>query len=513
MREDRPRRVVPKWRSSAITAGMPEARATRSGVRPDLAVELAAAQSAFERQQVTPIASELMFLANEAGHTELAIIAANKILESSPTIKSQRLLEFAQRVVDGEGPASSASGNFVQEARKLLAIDYRNPVLLIDVARELTVHHHERSAERYIRAAIALAPQSRFVVRSAARFYLHVGEHERAHSVLLRSPLVHHDPWVQASEIAVATVRGRNSVLARKSLRAFSESKGSPIHHAELISAVATVELNSGAEKSAKKLFQRSLSSPNDNSLAQAEWAAQRLNLVVDSQALLAPMSFEAHSKNAYRRLLLEDAIRYGLEWAADEPFAARPAESLGHFYCVVGDYAKAHEQFARILRFDESERFGQQLNLLFTRIHLGDTDEAFQSLMKLSAHPQAITHTAHLAANLGALAYVTGDHLIGREYYNRAIQIARAKQEPFTEAIARAYYARAARDSFDPLAESIKSEMLAAVKMLPSAGALYIMSGLETGSRRAAIDSIASKRVATRQWTWDQVANVLKIF
>jgi len=485
----------------------------RTGVKPDLAVDLLAAQTEFNRQQIIPIASELMFLAGEAGNIELAKFAANKILASGPSIKGKRLLEFAQRIVDGAEPASLPHGNFVKEARKLLAIDYRNPILLVDVARELTAHRQERSAERYIRAAIALAPQSRFVVRAVARYYLHLGEHERAHDVLLKSPLIHHDPWVQASEIAVATVRGRTSALTRKSLRAFTENKVSPIHHTELISAVATVELNSGAEKNAKKLFQRSLLAPNDNSLAQAEWAAQRLNLVVDSQALRTPMSFEAHSNNAYRRLQLDEAIRYGLEWAADEPFAARPAESLGHFYCVVGDYAKAHEQLKRNLRLDESARLGQQLNLLFTRIHLGDTEEALQGLIKLSTHPQAVNYTAHLAADFGALAYVTGDHSIGREYYNRAIQIARTKQEPFTEALARAYFARAARASGDPSAESIKCEMLASVKLLPSAGALYIMGSLETGAGRAAIDNLASKRVATKKWTWDQVTNTLKIF
>ncbi len=513
MREERPRRVVPKWRPSAVTAGMPEARSTRAGAAPDLSRQLAAAQSEFDQHGGVPVASELMFLAHDAGASDVAKRAAGKILEHAGSIKSRQLLEFAERVVSGVEPASIRSSNFVRAARQLLAVNYRNPVLLVDIALELTSQRQEKAAERYIRAAVGLAPQSRFVVRSAARYYLHIQEHQRAHDILLRSPLLQRDPWVQASEIAIATVRGRTSALAKRSLRFFLDTKTAPIQHAELMSAVATVELISGAEKNAKKLFQRSLQAPNDNSLAQAEWAANRLGLVVDDRALLTPMSFEALSNNAYRKLQLDDAIRYALDWATDEPFASRPAEALGHYYCEVGDYANAHAQFQKFMRLDDSNRLGQELNLVFTRIQLGEVDEAYQDLIRLSRNPHSKNYVAHFAADVGALAYATGDFAVGREYYRRAIQIAKNKSEPITEALARAYFARAAKNSSDPNSDAIRNEMMAAVEKLPSPGALYIMRGLETSDQQAAIDRIAQKRVATRKWAWDQVTNTLKIF
>jgi tetratricopeptide (TPR) repeat protein len=164
-------------------------------------------------------------------------------------------------------------------------------------------------------------------------------------------------------------------------------------------------------------------------------------------------------------------------------------------------------------MRLDDSNRVGQELNLLFTKIEIGELDDAYEELLRLIRHPQARTYTAHLSADVGALAYATGDFAIGREYYQRAIQIAKGKSEPTTEALARAYFARAANQSGDPNAENIKSEMLAAVEKLPSPGALYIMRGLATGDQRLAIEQLAAKRVATRKWAWDQVTNTLTIF
>src|SRR5690606_37765932 len=111
--------------------------------------------------------------------------------------------------------------------------------LLMDVARELTATHHDAAALRYVRAAVAMAPTSRFVVRAAARYYLHIGEYDVAHDILRRTPLLSSDRWIQASEIAVATVRGRTSSLVKRTIRNLSQSKVIESDSSELASAVA----------------------------------------------------------------------------------------------------------------------------------------------------------------------------------------------------------------------------------------------------------------------------------
>jgi len=453
-----------------------------------------------------------MFLAKQAGNDAVAKEAAALIVRNAERIGATRLVATVKRILgqSGDGLVGPAE-NFVREARKLLAIDFRNPILLVDVARELTAKGHHGSALRYVNAAVALAPNSRFVVRAVARYFLHVGDHERAHEVLKRSALVASDPWVQASEIAVATLRGRASSQLKQATQRLSNAQVIGTHMSELASAVATVELQAGAEKRAKQLFKKAITHPTDNSLAQVEWAATRLNLVVDEIALRTPLSFEANSNNAYRKLMIGDAVEFAKKWSADEPFAARPLDTMCYLYSLQGRFEEAYKSAQEAIRIDGTDLVGLQMNLLFTRIQIGEVDQAHEDIIRLARRPEAKQYTTHLLANAGALAYATGDFPIGRAFYQRAIQAARARSNAPEEALARAFFAKNATVYGDPAAVSIVNDASTAVARLPSPGATYVLRNLVDAEVRKQLELAADRRVAKRQWEWDAATNTLK--
>ncbi len=496
-----------------LTAQTAEAWAKPPKATPNFDIEVAAKQAEFRTVPSVPVASELMFLAAQAGNHDAARIAAQVIVQSAPMIGSTRLVEMAKRVLSApdaytvEAPAI----DFVRQARRVLAIDFRNPVLLMDVARELTARSQERSALKYVRSALALAPNSRFIVRAATRFYLHIGEHEIAHDILKRSRLLQYDSWVQASEIAVATVRGKNSTLSKSVIRSVSNLKEVAPHLSELVSAIATVELQSGSNKSAKRLFQLALAHPNDNSLAQAEWAANRLKLVVDEVALRTPLSFEANSNNAYRRLLMPEAISFAEQWAKDEPFASRPFDSLCFLFSLEGRYKEARDAAERAIAVDGDDNLPLQMNLLFAHVQNGEVDTAYADLIRLTRHQDAKKHAPHMLANAGALAYATGDIALGRDFYERAVLAARKSGDSHTEALARAFFARAATQHADQNVQAIVAEAAQSVERLPNPGAIHVMRALVDESKRKALELTASTRVAKRRWEWDAATNTLR--
>lgn len=510
--EQRPRRVVPRWRSSLLTAQTAEAKVAPPKTRPNFDVEVSAKQAEFMATPSVPIASEMMFLANQTGDQLAARRAAQVIVDAASTIGSVSLVAAAKRVLGASDVTTleNPTTDFVREARKILTIDYRNPILLMDIARALTAKGHEQSAKRYVRAAVSLAPNSRFIVRAAARYYLHVGKNDIAHDILKKSPLLQHDSWIQASEIAVATVIGRTSVLPKSLIRATTNLKSVPPHLSELASAVATNEFLSGSTKTAKKLFQMALIHPNDNSLAQAEWAARKLNLVVDEVALRTPLSFEANSNNAYRRLLLPEAIDFARQWADDEPFASRPYDALCYFYCLEGSDDKAKVAAEKAFAANGGNSLPLQMNLLFVNIQSGSLDLAYTDLLKLSRHQDAKKHAPHLLANAGALAYAVGESVLAKDYYQRAIAAARRAGEPGTEALARAFFARAAAQYGDPSAQEIILESTAAAERMGHPGAIYVVRSLVNSERRKALELAAAKRVAKRRWEWDAATNTL---
>lgn len=514
--DNRPRRVIPRWRPSWVTATTVEAKSQKL---PEHAGELKSSaidEIKIKRRELSvsktvPVAAELMFLAASSGNEEAAQEAARLILANEQNIGSGELIKTAKKVLDGRGHSSGvfAAKDFVRRARALLSIDYNNPVIHTDIALALTSLQQNDAALKYIRMAQNLAPQSRFVTRAVTRYFLHIGDHEAAHQILKRSPLLKEDPWIKASEIAVATLRGRTSVHLKQVLRDFD--MGSSVQCTELYSAAGTVELMSGVRKKAKLLFNSSLKAPNDNSVAQAEWAASRLNLVVDENALNVPRSFEANSHNAYRRQEISEAIDYAKQWADDEPFASRPLDALCYFLSLDERYDEARE-YASSLASRARDDVYPALNLLFTRILTGDLDAALEDFFILGKHAEIKSAAPHYLANGGALAYALNDFEKGREFYVAAIKAAKMKGEPHSEALARAYFARMAKRAGDPQADSIIKESVEAVPRLPSAGAIYVMHGLASESKKKELDKIASKRVAKPEWRWDAITNTLKL-
>lgn len=512
--ESKPRNLVPRWRSSSMTASTNEANFGTSKGRIDYAADLKHIDAEFVITPSVPIASELMFLANEAGDSNLKVKAASFLLKQSASISSTSLLEFAKNIAGGMPtplPLPEKSGQtFLKEARRLLALEYRNPILLVDVARELTSSGHHKNALRYIRAAIAMAPESRFVVRSSARYFLHIGEYDQAHDVLRRAPNIKTDPWIQASELAVASLRHKPSMLTKQTFRSLLEAKHIGPEKAELASAVATMELNSGSSKNAKQLFNKALVNPNDNSLAQAEWAAEKLKLVVDEKALRTPFSFEANSSNAYRRLEIKEAIAYAKQWTQDEPFASRPFDSLSYFYSLEDDFENALQSAEKAIRIEADEKMTLQLNRLFAKIQLGQIDDAYPELIRLTKHSDAKSHAVHLCADYGALAYASDDLDQGRLFYERAIELARKRNDPQSEGQALAFFARAAIAHKDPNAVEILERANNRVSKLPSQGAIYVVSHLVNEEKRKALVATATARVKKRVWSWDAASNTL---
>jgi tetratricopeptide (TPR) repeat protein len=509
--DDKPRRVVPRWRPSWLTATTPEAKSGSPGVKADFSLELKQAAAELAAKPIVPVASEAMFVGLASGDTAIAQAAA-RLIAASGIPDGSVLRSEALRVLSGaRGQPLTDPRTVIKHGRQLLRIDYRNPVLLTDIALALTSLGHEGAAERYIKAALALAPNSRFVLRSASRFFLHTGDDQRAHDILKAAPRVKADPWLQASEIAVATVRGRPSMLKKSTLRDLIDATTIDLQRTELASAVATVELLSGETKRAKKLFQKSIEHPNDNSLAQAEWAAQRLKLVVDEQALSTPLSFEAKSNFAFRQLNLDEAISQAVLWSQDEPFASRPHDFLAFLYCLSERFTEAECAALRAEELEDRDVIAHQLNVVFARIQQRQLDGIAEELNRLASHGDARNHVPHLLANMGAYFYEQGDFLSGRDAYRKAIGAARARSDRRLEALGYAYFARAAIRNGDEIAALLVKEATAVVERVADPGAIVIMRNIVEAPDRLKLDRAATTIVKKRTWSWDPSTNTLR--
>ena len=272
-------------------------------------------------------------------------------------------------------------------------------------------------------AAVQLAPDNRFVLRSAGRLWVHLGDPEKAHEIVARSRRTLHDPWLLAAEIALGSIvnRGRRNVKAAR--RLLGGGRFGPVHTSELASALATLELHAGSIKKAKTLFGRSLQEPTENSIAQAVWAGRQSKRIhVKGSFDEHANAFEAESWSCYMAGQWEEATVNALRWFGDQPFSRRPP-GHGSFVTAVAlqDYTKSR-WFAEIGLRANPDDFTLLNNLAFACLNLGQVSEAKQALDRIARRvDMSARQSIVLTATRGLYAFRTGQLEQGRLLYRSA--------------------------------------------------------------------------------------------
>lgn len=452
---DPDRRIIPRWRSSRTTAELGElARVEQSQL------EVTVPDDDFRRlleewrvHQSPSFAADLVGSAFLLGRWEEARDAAELILSDENSSKSVPLRRVAQAVLEPDQRTVSHP-TMVARAERIRLVAHlkervrtapRDALAWVDLARQYTILGQSRPAEDALAIALNIAPQDRFVVRSAVRFLIHQHDAERAHHLLKRTPRTIHDPWLLASEIAAASVAERRSQFLRRARSMLDSQKIAPHHKTELAGALGTVELAEGDRRRARQLFERSLVSPNDNSLAQVSWASRQNigPLTVPRDELRLPLTFEARAWEFLREAEWTSAIDASEEWLLDEPYSRRPAR-LGSFLAsvILEQYERA-ESFANF-GLDSNARDPTLLNnLAFSRASRGAVQEARQAYDRIRTGDLSPEEKVSYVATGGLLAYRSGRTAEGRELYAAAVASARGEHAAHLKAMALLYQAR----------------------------------------------------------------------
>jgi len=280
-------------------------------------------------------------------------------------------------------------------------------------------------AGKAMEIAVYLAPESRYITRSAARLFLHKNDADRAHFVLINNPTIKTDPWIIASEIAINACRGRRSRFINTGISMINSENFSPFSITELSSAIGTVELSHSTKK-CKFYLDKALVHPNDNSLSQAEWL-----LSVDNSLNFKFSEKERvenrHEANARKAFIDEDysrALESSVAWIEDMPFAKTPIYFAAEMaYTYQKDYNNAIKILEIGLRSNPNE-LSFLNNLAYAYAMNGETDKAESILnnSKLKASTTPLELKICLLATKGLNEYRKGNIDLGRFFYKKAI-------------------------------------------------------------------------------------------
>lgn len=443
---DIPRLVIPKWRKFCLTAeagdlaaaaAKPKRRSTENLGTP-VRGQLPRRLSQFRKTPSIISAAEAVMAALVAGEPQSAVSAAEFLRDSHATPELKRLA----RAICCPNPADQSLTQFdenkdagqsthfaaIREARARLVLEPRNAVQWIDIALSYIAINADQRARRAISAALGLAPNDRFVLRAAARYFVHCKEYDRAHDLLIRSDATSADPWLAAAEISIARLAERSPINARGGRYTLDANRFPPRAVAELAAALATLEMESGSLKKARKLFGTSLIDPNENALAQAAWAAHSRHVAPEPKAdlYLRPYAYEARVSRAYADRHWMQAVTAAEQWMLDEPYTVTPAVTASYIADALMMDSERAERITRVALAHHPTNFTLINNRAVALARLGKVMEARDLLSKLPTDLADPRELVVKTATAGLIEFRAGNAEAGITLYLEAIEHAK---------------------------------------------------------------------------------------
>jgi len=438
---DKKRNVIPRWRDFKPTIELGELKPV-AGTKKETAP---ASPSPFhtekiqnwESEKTVKNAIELLnssIVLDDQEHSLSTATFLNKSAESSRPLKKvahqiiyptdtdtsfEQLLDFDKFDI--------IIGKKIQRLRECLNHNPYNSISWIELARLFLIIGKEQAAERCILVATQLAPDNRYISRTGSRFFTHIGDYKKAQQILKANVAFKADPWLLSADIGIASLNNKSSYNIKIGRELVASRNYSPFDLNELLSALATEELNSGSIKNSKRLFNESLINPNDNAVAQAVWAGKHITNLNLNQGLFdrTPHIFEAKAYHFYYNKLWGNAYSSTMQWFIDQPFSSDPAVFGSFIATSVLEKYDEGIKIAKIGLKSTPNDFTLLNNLAFAYLKNNNIKEAQLTIAKIHAESLSDYQRVFYLATKGLLLYKLSQVEAGENLYNEASNLA----------------------------------------------------------------------------------------
>jgi len=445
---DKNRRLLPRWQSSRRSIAAGELISV-GRAEPDKLddVHFEERKREWEETLSLEVGAELLGSAIVLNRTKEVETAARAIADAKSDT-TLTLREMALRVLGAtkELPKLNVVQTQLDKARIYAGIsrlrgrlqEYpRSALEWVDLARLYTIIGQNEKAKRSIKIALYLTPEDRFVLRCAARFFVHIERADRALSLLQRAQATKQDPWLMAPEIAIAHVADLPSKTMRLARKELKRKIWSPRNRSELEGALGTFFLEGGSTGQARQMFHNSLEDPTENAIAQAQWAAERAQLEIAEKYLKLPTAHEARALHYRITGKWDRVIENCWQWAGYEPTSIRSMLMGSYAAAIAFEDGRTIIQFSSLGRDTEPHNTTLLNNLAVGFAYTGELEKAWETLGQVIVEEAPDLAQPALYATTGLLLFRTGDIEQGRAFYERAIAHPYSQKDSRVRAVA----------------------------------------------------------------------------
>ncbi|MBU1702310.1 MAG: hypothetical protein KJ970_09695 [Candidatus Eisenbacteria bacterium] len=469
--DDTNRQILPRWYPFGIASQLGDLEPVAERETPKISSPMAFAVKAEEWRQKRTLAHALdvvgTALVSGAFHDHDGREAAGFVSASAESEHSLGRQIAESYLRGGRTPTPSqvdlpfeelANRATIAHLRALTRRFPRSPIVWADLAYRYALAGEKSKSVRSMDIAVFLAPDNRFILRSAARCFLHLDQADKSLYYLRRSPLSRRDPWLISPEVAISESLGRSSRLIRAGRTIIGDANLSPWAINELVATLSTLEARHGSARKAKKLIPQALQDPNENTVAQIEWLGVALRQEVARPSQIVVATYEADARRSLRAGEFEQALGYAKGWCRFQPFASRPVILASYIAAVC---LQDDEEALAILERAEAtapDSFLIKNNHAFSLASLNRVADAAKVQQSIDQASLRARERSTFAATRGLIEFRKGDLQEGRRLYAKAISDLKNVGDYRGATIATLFLAREELRVSSPVGEAVLS-------------------------------------------------------
>jgi len=365
--------------------------------------------------------------------SEEAIKAAKYILSKAPASSklirelSNHFLEptSSDKIISNQITPIDVSYANVARLKKSVRMYQLNPIAWSDLSLCYATLGQDEKARLAMRVALNLGRTNRFILRSAARCYMHLKDPEKAVSILHRSGLCQFDPWIASAEIAISESSGLKSKCIGKVKHIVKDDNLTHFSRSELAAGIGTLELKGGSTKRAKIFMRQAINDPTENALAQAEWIASQIGIDIPKIIQLGdivPASYEMQTRYQYQKKQFVESLKAAKMWGKFQQLSSRPIIVSTFLAGVCLDDDEEALSIIEQLLPAQRNHPGIINNYAFSLIRIGKVEDAVKELKKLEKYELSDRQKFVNDATKGLISFRTEKADKGRELYSKAV-------------------------------------------------------------------------------------------